>query len=165
MDPQPFVRCKTAYPTGISGCLSAICLASCAVVFLPAEYSRAASGFLIMGWFPCPRGWRGRQRYILVMAPHPGVGVSHAMPWGITTGEVLVVYRHCCRQHQHQRLATPFLSMFNCVCFISNLNTTCLGSKFVFVIPFYTPVLRRDVLWYGAVCPSVCRFVRPVICM
>ena len=29
---------------------------------------------------------------------------------------------------------------------------------------FYTPVFRRDVLWYGAVRPSVRPFVRPSDC-
>ena len=30
--------------------------------------------------------------------------------------------------------------------------------------PFYTPIFRWDVLWYGAVRPSVCPFVRPSDC-
>ena len=30
--------------------------------------------------------------------------------------------------------------------------------------PNYTPVFRRDVLWYGAVRPSVRPFVRPSDC-
>ena len=33
----------------------------------------------------------------------------------------------------------------------------------VFLFVFYTPVFRRDVLWYDALCPSICPSVRPTV--
>ena len=36
-------------------------------------------------------------------------------------------------------------------------------STWLLIIHFYTPVFRRDVLWYGAVRPSVCPSVRPFV--
>ena len=57
--------------------------------------------------------------------------------------------------------SSQYMYMYLCLksdCSFTNYISLCLNTKY-----FYTPVFRRDVLWYGYVCPGILPSVRSSI--